>query len=216
LRNIRTLRTSRLRCAALNLLAATRLGWLGITALNAVRFRRTVRPPVDCLQVEDFPGMVDDVWDKCKADYSFVAVRSRLVLRTLYPADDRRFIRLLVRRDKKVVGWAVLLNTPMTDHKQFGNMRVGTLVDCLASPADAADVVACAARVLEQGGADILVSNQSSAAWCRALHACGFFAGPSNFGLSASPALAAEIGPIRERMPTFHLNRGDGDGPIHL
>jgi len=216
LRNIRSLRTSRFRCALFDILAASGLGWLGITAMKATRPRRRFRPPLECLQVAEFPGTVDNIWEKCKDDYAFIAVRDCSVLRTLYPADDPRFIRLLVRRGNTVVGWAVLLNTPMTNHKQFGGMQVGTLVDCLASPADAADVVACAAQVLEHGGADILVSNQSSETWCQALCASGFLAGPSNFGLTASPALAKQIGPIRDRMPTFHLNRGDGDGPIHL
>ena len=119
-------------------------------------------------------------------------------------------------RDGKVVGWAVLLNTPMSDHRQFGNMRVGTLVDCLAKPDDARDVVACSRDFLVEDGADLLISNQASQAWGAALKDCGFLEGPSNFPFVAAPKLAALLQPFKETAKDFHLNRGGGDGPIHL
>ena len=33
-----------------------------------------------------------------------------------------------------MVGWAVVLYVPMQGHNYFGNMRVGSLIDCLALP----------------------------------------------------------------------------------
>jgi hypothetical protein len=109
-----------------------------------------------------------------------------------------------------------LLNTQMSGHRQFGGMRVGTLVGCLAKPADARDVVASARDLLEENGADLIVSNQQSGAWGRALKDCGFLQGPSNFPFFASPKLAALLEPFAANAETFHLNREDGDGPINL
>ncbi len=104
----------------------------------------------------------------------------------------------------------------MSGHKQFGDMHVGTLVDCLAAPDDARDVVACARDVLKADGVDLIISNQSSEAWRHALQACGFLNGPSNLPFLAAPQLAALVQPFDEASRRFHINRGDGDGPIHL
>jgi hypothetical protein len=70
-----------------------------------------------------------------------------------------------------------------------------------------------AAGLLERRGVDLVISNQMHGAWGTALAESGFRAGPSNFLLALSPALAAQAG---VRQDLFHFNRGDGDGPIHL
>ena len=135
--------------------------------------------------------------------------RDAATLDQLYPPSDPRFLRV-----RAVGGWAVLLDTQMQDHKQFGDMRVGTIVDCLAPPESAADVIRAAASLLEQRGVDLIVSNQLHAAWSRALLESGFRTGPSNYLLALSPAFAEAAGGANHDQ--FHINRGDGDGPIHL
>jgi hypothetical protein len=216
LSNIALPNMSRLGRAALGLAAATGLGGL------AVRLRQALggscRPPraVACEHVEAFDDWADAVWHRAKDGYGLVAVRDREVLEVLYPRHQRRFLRLKVTRDKAPIGWAVLLDTQMSGHKFFGRMRVGSVVDCLARPEDAADVAACAGRVLEDAGVDLIVSNQAHAAWCGALKRCGFLGGPSNFLFTAAPKLACQVEPFAGKLATFHLNRGDGDGPINL
>ncbi len=102
----------------------------------------------------------------------------------------------------------------MRDHKQFGDMRVGTIVDCLAPPESALAVIRAAAGVLEERGVDLIVSNQLHTAWSRALLESGFRDGPSNYLFAISPAFVeASNGAGHDQ---FHINRGDGDGPIHL
>ncbi|WP_243318754.1 hypothetical protein [Geothrix paludis] len=216
LRNITILRNTRLRRTVFDVLRFSGLGWLGIKTLFGLR--RSHRPSADVSYeiVPEFSEWTDAIWDSCKNDYSLIAVRDHQILNALYPATNPRFIRLKVMRDRQTVGWAVLLNTQMSGHKQFGDMRVGTLVDCLAKPADARDVVACSRKVLEDGGSDLVISNQASQAWCLALRTAGFMEGPSNFPFFMSPKLAALLQPLEESAAGFHLNRGDGDGPVHL
>ena len=48
--------------------------------------------------------------------------------------------------------------------------------------------------------------------WWKALRADGFLEGPSNFLLGTSPALTKLAASVSE----VHVNRGDGDGPVHL
>jgi hypothetical protein len=145
-----------------------------------------------------------------------VAVRTAEVLRVLYPSDDPRFIRLKISEGDQPIGWSVLLDTQCTEHRHFGALRLGSVVDGLASVSDTQEVVRVCTEELERRGADLIVSNQSHAAWCRAFERVGYFEGPSNFLMGTSPKLtqllqASEVAPY-----DMHLNRGDGDGPIHL
>lgn len=216
LRNITILRNTSLRRVLFDVLRFSGLGWLGIKTIFGIRGGHRPSAKVSYEVVPEFSEWTDDIWNSCKNDYSLIAVRDHQILNALYPATNSRFIRLKIMRDQQTVGWSVLLNTQMSGHKQFGDMRVGTLVDCLAKPADAGDVVACSREVLEKGGADLVISNQASQAWCLALRNAGFIEGPSNFPFFMSPKLAELLQPLEDSALGFHINRGDGDGPVHL
>jgi len=205
LRNIRPLRTSALRRMAFDAAAATGAGWLGMKALSISR--RLPRETMDT--APSFTGWADEVWQRSREAYPLIGVRDAATLERLYPPADPRFLRV-----RAAGGWALLLDTQMSDHKQFGDMRVGTIVDCLAPPRDAAAVTRAATSLLESRGVDLIVSNQMHAAWSQGLLASGFRKGPSNFLLGLSPEFAKLVATVPETE--FHFNRGDGDGPIHL
>ena len=189
LRHIQALRTSALRRATLDAAAYSGAGWLGMKALGLVTgFGR--RLPVCAVDLAPgFAPWADQVWERSRADYALVAGRDAATLEQLYPASDPRFLRV-----RASGGWAVVLDTPMEGHKQFGDMRVGTIVDCLAPPECAGAVIRAAAGLLEQRGVDLIVSNQLHGAWCTALVESGFRMGPSNYLLALSPALAEASG----------------------
>ena len=205
LRNIRALRTSALRRFALDAAAFTGAGWIGMKALGIAR----PLPPVSCDLAPSFAGWADEIWLRSRDSYALMAVRDAATLDGLYPPADARFLRV-----RTAGGWAVLLDTQMEGHKQFGDMRVGTIVDCFAPPAAAGGVIRAATSLLEQRGVDLIVSNQLHGAWSRALLDARFRLGPSNYLLALSPDFAAAAGAARD--DEFHFNRGDGDGPIHL
>ena len=205
LRNIRPLRTSALRRFAMDAAAFSGAGWLGMKALGISRRL----PEARCDVADSFAGWGDEVWERSRDAYGLIASRDAATLDALYPPGDPRFLRV-----RAAGGWAVLLDTQMRDHKQFGGMRVGTIVDCLAPPTSAAAVMRAAASVLEGRGVDLIVSNQLHAAWSRGLLDAGFRLGPSNYLLALSPEFAKAVGAARDNE--FHFNRGDGDGPIHL
>jgi hypothetical protein len=215
-KNMKALRSFPKLPRLFRVLRFTGLGWLGVKMVQ--RLKGAYRLPSDIAYetVPEFTDWTDGVWNESKDRYSLIAVRDREHLNILYPATKSRFIRLKVVRDGRIIGWAVLLNTQMSGHSYFGGMRVGTLVDCLAKPEDARDVVACAQAVLETNGADLIVSNQGSRVWGQALSDCGFLSGPSNLPFLAAPKLAALLEPFAKNADSFHLNRGDGDGPINL
>jgi len=206
LRELRALRSSGLRRMVCDVAAFSGAGWLALWLAGVAR--RTVgEAPVE--MAASFGGWGDEVWERCRAQYGMAAVRDGATLDRLYPSSDARFLRVRTRD-----GWAVLLDTAMRGHKQFGDLRVGTIVDCLAPMEDAVAVVRTAARVLEGRGVDVIISNQLHQVWSGALAAAGFRQGPTNFLLALSPALAGRVaGGVDGEL---HMNRGDGDGPIHL
>jgi hypothetical protein len=166
-------------------------------------------------EIPRFQNWSDELWERSKAHYSFLAVRDSRTLNRLYPEGDARFLCRRVSRvsrSSQPVGWFVALDTRMQEHKQFGNLRVGTIADSLARPEDAGIVIHAAAQFLCARGVDLIVSSQMHPAWGKALRSAGFFRGPSNFVLAVSPQLQQYCGD----GSGIHINRGDGDGPIHL
>jgi hypothetical protein len=209
--NITYLRRCRRNRIVLEFLRYSRLGAVGVR-LAQVRLWNSA----DSAYSESFTEFctwADAIWEKCKGRYSFIAERDSRTLNALYTRSDRKFLRLRISRGGENLGWVVMLDTQMSGHKYFGNMRVGSIVDCLAAPEYAHCAACCATRFLERRGVDIVVSNQASSAWCTALAAAGFLKGPSNFILALSPKLADKLQPLDVSKSSFHMNRGDGDGP---
>lgn len=201
LRNIQTLRKTPWRRVALDLAADSGLGGLGLWFLQ-----RRLRGTPECEVMGSFVPWAEPVWTGSFAEYDAIASRDPVTLDAFYR--DAAVIRLKVG----TAGWAVVLDTQMRGDKYFGDMRLGSIADCLAGPLDAAEVMGAAVRFLEQRGVDLIVSNQLHPAWVAALRGCGFREGPSNFVFAVSKGLAELIPPGAE----VHVNRGDGDGPIHL
>ncbi len=217
LRNITHLRSTKLKRTLADLLAFSGVGWIVIKLCNLLLARRASNgPPPQAEVMEDFGDWANELWNVCRQDYALCAVRDRETLNVLYPRTDPRFIRLKVSQDGNAIGWAVLLNTQMVSSKHFGNMRVGSVADCLALRKDARQVMRAATQHLISSGPDIVVSNQLDAAWGTALKECGFLSAPSNLLFAASKKLAERLQPFPEKLTSIHMNRGDGDGPINL
>jgi hypothetical protein len=215
LRNITPLRKSRALRVAADLLAATGIGSVGLKCLHRLQ-DRTSREGYSSMEVNRFSPAVNEVWHACGKSNPLIASRDDESLSLLYPPEDSRFHRLEIYRKNKLVGWTVLLDSQMQRHNYFGNLRTGSIVDGLAYPEDVDGIVAVASDALAARGVDVTISNQMHNRWGLALRRSGFLAGPSNFILALSPQLAAALKPISDTRGSLHINRGDGDGPIHL
>ena len=217
LREIRPLRTSPWKAAVADAVAWSGAGWAGLRAVHALR-RRTPAGFAEAAgePAAEFGDWADTLWESCHGEYSLAALRDRTTLNILYPPENPQFVRLVVRGGGKALGWAVVLDSTMHGHKYFGDLRVGSIVDCFGAPGHAALVAAKAVDFLRRRGVDLIVSNQSHRAWGKGLQRAGCLQGPSNFLFAASPQLAARLDPFDAQRGRMHFNRGDGDGPIHL
>ncbi|HTU24592.1 MAG TPA: hypothetical protein VMF30_04295 [Pirellulales bacterium] len=217
LRNIVYLRTTAARRRLLDAMAFSGLGSIAVRAYQTLKCKRAQRVPgVEWSETDDFGPWADEIWDKAKAHYSLIGVRDAGILNLLYPASDPRWIRLQVSRGGEVVGWAVLLNVPMKGHNYFGDLRVGSLVDCLALPGAEEAVVHAAVKHLKRKRAEILVTNLSHHSWRAAARSQGLCPATSNFIFAASKPVAALLGPVDADMQQVHMTRGDGSGPENL
>jgi len=199
---------------AAELAAMSGLGWIGIHTLQRARTRRATRnvSSETCARFDDW---ADALWERCRRTYRLIGSRDAATLNVLYPPGGK-FLRLTMRHGGQVLGWAVMLDTQMRDSKYFGNLRVGSIVDCLGAPEHAPVLMQEAARHLESRGVDLVVSNHSHRAWGTALRSAGFWEGPSNFIFAGSKAITALLAPFEENRHEMYWTRGDGDGPVNL
>ena len=206
LRHIRALRTSPVRRAALDAAAFTGAGWLGMKALGltrrtAVRTRhsRACLRPVGRQNLGALAPRLRPARPARRrhAGPTLSAVRPALPPR----ARGRRMGRRCWTRRCKTTSSSAICASARS---------------WIAWPRrnPPPSVIRAAAGLLEQRGVDLIVSNQLHAAWSRALLESGFREGPSNFLLAISPAFVEASGGANHDQ--FHINRGDGDGPIHL
>jgi hypothetical protein len=216
-RNVTYLRNSPARRFFADFLASSGVGWIAARILQGVRTKGFWRPgELVADTFNEFDKWSDDIWDTCQHRLIFSAVRNAQALNILYPGEKAKFIKMRLGDGDKAVGWAVMLATQMETHKHFGGMKLGSLVDCLALPGYEHAVVRESIRALREHEVDLIVSNQSYAAWREALSKSGFLSGPSNHTFALSPGLTEMIAPFEVNYLRFHINRGDGGGPIHL
>jgi hypothetical protein len=211
LRNMETIRTTAWRRFLLSLAAFSGIGWMGIRVYQNLKAkpRRAAPAAIDFFEV--FGGWADALWTECAPRYPFLAVRDSATLAALYPGG--KFLRMKVSSGGRTIGWAIALDTQMQWNRQFGDMRLGSIIDCLALPEHAPQVVAAARRVLERRGVDLIMCDHSHAAWGAALRDAGFLAGPANFSFGASPALIEKLASIPEGPGEndLYLMRADGN-----
>jgi hypothetical protein len=211
LRQMNALRTHAPLRLLMNLGAFTGLGWAALKSHNAVKRWLVPRvEPYESHRVEGFSGWADEIWQRGKNQCAFTAVRDSHVLDLLYPTEDRHLTKLQVTRDGQTIGWAVI-GERRKDSK-FGDMRVGSIVDCWATPEAVLPVVQSATDALAQTGVDLIVSNQAHEMWRTAFRDCGYLRGESNFIFAAGKELTQKLEPFARNQGRFHLTRADGDG----
>lgn len=190
--------------------------WLGIKALQARPF---VSPRgLSTLAVERFTkwgSWADEIWAKYRTQCSFAVVRDKSTLELLYPSGQNNLAGLLVRESSRPIGWATWLDTPMKNDRYFGNLRLISILDCVAVPEFIDNFAHRLTGYLAELKADLLITNQYHFLWTSAFRKAGFLTAPSNYLLATSKVLSGAIASSGGEK-RIHLTRGDGDGRIHL
>ena len=203
------------RRLALDALAITGIGWLGIKLMHAaLSLRGLGSGKAEAEHVEDFGPWADEVWERCKGHYSVIGLRDATTMNALLPRDGwPQCMRLRVRRGGFDIGWIVVMDNRLEGDARFGDLRVGSVIDCLAAPEDAAAVVGAANRFLIERGVDMIASNQSHPKWADAFAANGYVVLPGRRYFAASPELQKALAPFEQTQKGLHLTNLDGHGP---
>jgi hypothetical protein len=216
LREVRPFRQNRYCKTVAKAAFISGVGWLGVRLLQArALVGRGSSKGLNLDSISSWGSWADELWEKFRSQCCFAVVRDRSTLNLLYPLANERLKAFLVSNGSAPIGWATLLDTPMRDDKYFGNLRVVTILDCVAVPELIDAFVRRITIHLEKSGADLVITNQSHFLWTAAFRNTGFLSAASNYFLATSKQLSAAIlaGGGEERV---HLTRGDGDGRIHL
>jgi len=215
LRLNRYLRQSARNRLLLDALAVTGIGWLGLTLFQGVLAARSRRSPgLEAEVVERFGDWADELWQRSMGCYRLIALRDQATLNAVMPPGGwPPAIRLRVKREGGDIGWAAVMDNQLHDDARFGDLRVGTVIDCLALPEDADDVIAAATRFLATRGVDVLCSNQSHPRWIEAFARSGYVILRNRRYFVASPQLQQAMEPMEEARRGMHLTNLDGHGP---
>ncbi|MGA8764509.1 MAG: hypothetical protein WB562_16695 [Candidatus Sulfotelmatobacter sp.] len=211
LREMQALRTTGVRRLLMDLGALTGIGRAALLTHDAMKAIRSPRvEPFETQRVNRFSQWADELWHQAENQCAFAALRDSRVLNLLYPPDNKHFIKLQVSRNGKTIGWAVA-GERRKDSK-FGEMRVGSVIDCWAVPEGTVPVVRAATDALIKAGVDLIVSNQNHCLWQHAFATCGFLQAESNFIFAAGKGLSNQLQPFVENQLRIHMTRADGDG----
>lgn len=217
LRKNRYLRGSRLRRLALDFLAFTGIGWVGIKALQCLTGLSTGKASESgrAEVVAEFGSWADDIWEQHKGDYTCLAVRDRQMMNALMPASGwPGGTRLRVTDDDgQTVGWSVVHHKQMEDDERFGNLNVGLITDGFASPEHAATVLSASHDYLLSQNIDMIFANLSHPSWITGLKSAGFIVLRDRRVFAISPALSAALEPHAKTQSGLHLTNMDGHGP---
>jgi hypothetical protein len=189
LRELRPLRSSAPKRIAADLARWTGLGHLAI----AFRQRSRVRPKVTARIQTSWDSWADELWLRAREKCSFAVERDRQSLEWMYPPRDPRTRIFLVEQGSDPVGWGVCFDTQMNNNRYFGNMRVGSVLDCVALDGFEAETAALVDRELGRIGCDLALVNHSHAEWVKAFGLAGFSHGPSNYLLGMSKRLTDAV-----------------------
>jgi hypothetical protein len=209
---LRTLRSSAALTLVSRVAAYSGLGSAGIALLQ----RRAVSPGgLSVEPVERWGDWVEELWTRCRGDCSFAVSRDLRTVMELYPPAGRERAYVM-RQGGRVTGWMSTRLTRMRDHKYFGDLTVGTLMDGVVEEQFRRAAVTLVSKALAREGAELLVTNQSHSQWVAAFRGAGYLTGPSNYILALSKQLAGEISAQAGGFDGVHFTRGDSDGRFHL
>ncbi len=217
LRLNRYLRGTPLRRVALDLLAFTGLGWLGIKALQGWHKlrHRAQGQRLETREVSEFGDWADALWASCEDAYACLAVRDRAMMNALMPATGwPGGIRLqMCNPEGQCLGWVIVHDKTFADDPRFGTLRVGLITDCFAHPDHAGAVAAAAHAYLRSRKVDMIFANLSHSAWTEALQSCGYTRLENRRIFALSPALHTQLSATNDIRDGLHLTNMDGHGP---
>lgn len=161
---------------------------------------------------EAFDDSYTHLWQSVAGQLGAALVRDRAALESRYGRKIEGYRLLTCRRSEKLHGYCIVKLKQFTNDRRMGDMKLGTIVDCLydtREPSVLYGLVAHVAQWARQEGVDALLCTASLKSIGQGLLRNGFFRIPGNLNFayhSRSPLELKEIS-----LDNWHLMRGDSD-----
>lgn len=191
---------------AASLTAAQRL-WILLASIV-----KPGRGPEKVVEEQHFDESYTDLWRSVSKRLKASLVRDQDALRSRFDRTMDRYRVLACRHEDKLLGYCILKIKMFSNDQRLGNMKVGTIVDCLFNPDTPATLQALlshAMEVFQKAGVHAVLCTASLREVRRGLLASGFFRIPGNlnFAFHARESTSLSQVPLEQ----WHLMRGDSD-----
>jgi hypothetical protein len=181
--------------------------WVGITFAA-----RPGPEPAEVREEQGFDGSYDQLWKAVGERFEACLARDRDYLHRRYGRYPDRYRVLGCRQSGRLLGYCVVKIKQFSDDPRMGNMKVGTIVDCLFDPSAPATLQVLLDSVLKTCARDnvhAVLCTASHAIVRRLLRANGFVAIPGNLNFAYHNRANVALQDIP--LGAWHLMRGDGD-----
>ena len=164
-----------------------------------------------------FDGAYDALWQKVGGRFPAAIVRDQAYLQSRYGRKMKGYRLLTHRCHNELLGYCIVKIKQFSDDARMGNMRVGTIVDCLFDPMDARTL-----QSLLAGAAQLCRKEKVAAIFCtasfgplqRLLSLNGFIRIPGNLNFACHDK--ADFLPSDLPLESWHLMRGDSDADANF
>ncbi len=181
--------------------------WLGMNCLA-----RPKPIQADIQWEETFDDSYTHLWQSVAGQLGAALVRDRAALESRYGGKIEGYRLLTCRRDEKLHGYCIVKFKQFLNDRRMGDMKLGTIVDCLYDPREPFvlhGLVAQVAQWARQEGVDALLCTASLKSLRQGLLRDGFFRIPGNLNFAYHSRSPSELGKIS--LDDWHLMRGDSD-----
>jgi len=181
----------------------------GLALHNKVsRLRRDYR----VTEFDRFEPWTDELWNSLVTKYKAVTRRDAAAMNRLYAPGDTRFRKYRVQKGGRDVGWFMTTCREMANHPSWGNLHTGVILDALADPSDAHDMLSLAKQTLLAEKVDVIISYWSHTRWKNAAKRLAFIPRQTGFYLFVSKAGQDRVLTKSCPLDAIHFTRSDCDG----
>ncbi|MBI5672215.1 MAG: hypothetical protein HZC50_02880, partial [Nitrospirae bacterium] len=156
--------------------------WLGMNCLA-----RPKPIQADLQWEEAFDDSYTHLWQSMAGQLGAALVRDRAALESRYGRKIEGYRLLTCRRDEKLLGYCIVKFKQFLNDRRMGDMKLGTIVDCLYDPRESSvlhGLVAHVAQWARQEGVDALLCTASLKSLGQGLLRNGFFKIPGNLNFA--------------------------------
>jgi hypothetical protein len=190
--------------------AILRAAFAGHAALGALRWTRAAGLSVD--EERGFDPGYAELGERVKARLGVWVLRDERYLAARYGRRMAGYRLLACRREGRLLGYAVVKLRQFADDPRMGDIRMGTLVDCVFDPGEPAvldALLGATVALCRREQADVVFCAASLRALGAGLRRHGFLgmAGTLNAAFHDRTGTLVDVPPLA----AWHLMRGDSD-----